>query len=113
MRQLAILGALALGACAATGGWTKPTADEAQVAADLSSCRGFARSVTDRDRRVDLDIAAARDRGPAGGTRTLRRDVRAIGLERQFDQLVDRCMRGRGYVRDGQSGADADATDAG
>ncbi len=99
MRRLLILGVLALGACTGTGGWTKPTADDAEVSADLAECRTFARSVTDRDERVDLDIAAGRDQGPTGATRTLRRDVRTIGLERQFTQLVNRCMRGRGYVR--------------
>ena len=114
MRQFHIFGALVLatavlGACTSTAGWTKATAEDEQVRTDLAACRGFARTTTDRDARIDRDIAAGRDAGPLAGARTLRRDVRAIGLERQFDRLVADCMRSRGYARDDAGGPGAGA----
>lgn len=113
MKRLAMLGVLVLvlSACAGTGGWAKATADDEQVRADLSQCRVFARTVTDRDQRIDQDIAAARAPDPLAATRVLKRDVQTIGLERQFTRLVDRCMRGRGYVREGEDTSGSMLTD--
>lgn len=96
-----------LAGCAGLSGWAKEGTDEAEVRADLGSCRSIARNVTKRDRQIDFDIQAARgnDRG-IDPTVELLGEVRDFGVERRSDDLVSRCMRSRGYTlgSEGSSG---------
>ena len=95
--------ALALSACAAAGDWAKEGSTEEEVRRDLSVCRDQAAAVTGRDRRIDQDIRASRA-GSSLSTNlgTFRDEVRDVRFEKRFDEVVDRCMRGRGYARAGE-----------
>ncbi len=96
--------ALALSACAAGGDWAKDGATEEELARDLAVCRDQAASVTGRDRRIDQDIRASRA-GSSLSTNfgTFRDEVRDVRFEQRFDDLVESCMRGRGYARAGET----------
>ncbi|MHA1565676.1 MAG: hypothetical protein ACTSX7_10230 [Alphaproteobacteria bacterium] len=86
-------------ACAAAGGWTKAGATKELVRADLAQCQSFAREATQRDRRVDQDIRAARRDSPIVVASELRDEVRDFGSAQRTGKLIDQCMRGQGYVR--------------
>ena len=96
---------LLLSACALGGAWVKEGATEEELRRDVAACRGQATDLTARDRRIDRDIRAARA-GVGGQLSTditeFRNEVRDVTFERRFDQIVDRCMRGRGYTRGGE-----------
>ena len=100
MRRVALLLGLLLTACAATGAWTKEGATEAEIRRDLTVCQNLAEDLTARDRQIDQDIRAARADGRlAADTRSFRHELRDVSFERRFGDIVDRCMRGRGYAR--------------
>ena len=94
---------LALSACAAAGDWAKEGSTEEEVRRDLAVCRDQATAVTGRDRRIDQDIRASRA-GSSLSTNfgSFRDEIRDVRFEKQFDEVVDRCMRGRGYARAGE-----------
>lgn len=98
-------GLVILAGCAGLGGWAKEGTEEAEVRADLASCRTIARTVTQRDRQIDFDIQAARgdDRGIDVDAELLG-DVREFKTERRSEDLVSRCMRSRGYARGNATG---------
>ena len=94
---------MALSACAATGDWVKEGSTDEEIGRILVVCRDQANAVTGRDRRIDQDIRASR----AGSSLStdlgaFRDEVRDVRFERRFEDVVDRCMRGRGYARAGE-----------
>ena len=99
MRWYALIAIGLTSACAAAGGWTKDGATKELVSSDLAQCRSYAQEVTQRDRRVDQDIRAARRDSPIAVASPLRDDVRDFGSTQRSGKLVDQCMRGQGYVR--------------
>ena len=103
MRQPVWIAVLALSACAATGDWIKEGATDEEIGRNLVVCRNQANAATGRDRRIDQDIRASRAGSPlSSDLGAFRDEVRDVRFERQFEDIVDRCMRGRGYARAGE-----------
>ena len=95
-RSLAVLAVL-LSACAGSGQWTRDGVTEAQLSADLSACRDQASEATERDRRIEYDIGAAQLDPRDDRLGTLREDLRTYNTTHRYHDIVDTCMRGRGY----------------
>ena len=89
--------AILLGGCAGSGQWSKPDVTEVQLRADLTVCRDLAGDTAARDRNIGLDIAAARGDGRINITEPLRDDIRGYDTTREYHDVVDTCMRARGY----------------
>ncbi len=101
-RIVAAVAAVVLSGCAGTGQWTKEDVSEAQIRADYADCRSQATAATERDRGIDYDIAAATGVRRDDRIGTLRDDMRSYGTTQLYHDIVDRCMRGRGYHPDGE-----------
>ena len=92
-----------LSACTATGDWVKDGSVDEDIGRNLAVCRDQASAVTGRDRRIDQDIRASRAGSSLSTDLSAFRDeVRDVRFERQFEDVVDRCMRGRGFARAGE-----------
>ena len=103
MRRIFLLSVLLVSACAIGGAWTKEGATDAELRRDVAACRDQATDLTARDRRIDEDIRASRVGGQlSSDISVFRNEVRDVSFERRYDQIVDRCMRGRGYTRAGE-----------
>ncbi len=85
-----------------SGRWTKEGVSEAQRQADINDCYQAARAAVERDARIDRDIGTARDSesSPGQPTTSLLEDMRAYGHERRREDLFERCMARKGYVRE-------------
>lgn len=99
MSRFVVLVPLLVAACAG-GQWVREGATEEELRADLDMCRSVAQVQTDRDRQIDEDIRAARSTTFPDTVR-LRDQVRSIGVEQRFDEVLETCMRRRGYHRKG------------
>lgn len=84
------------------GRWTKEGVSEAQRQRDINDCYQAARAAVERDARIDRDIGTARDSGASAGqpTTDLLEDMRGFGHERRREDLFERCMARKGYVRE-------------
>ncbi len=103
MRRAVLVVGLVLGGCAGGGDWVKEGATDDELRQDLAICRDQGSLVTSRDRRIEQDIRASRVGSPLStDLGTFRDDVRESRVEQRFDDVVDRCMRGRGYARAGE-----------
>lgn len=103
MKCIIAAAAILLGGCAGPGQWAKPDATEAQLRADLTVCRDLAGDATARDQRIGLDIVAARGDGRVNISEPLRDDIRGYNTTRHYRDVVDTCMRARGYRLDGDA----------
>ena len=99
MSRLVVLVPLLVAACAG-GQWVREGATDEQLSADLSTCRSLAQVQTDRDRQIDADIRAARSTTFPDRV-NLRDQVRSAGVEQRFGEVLETCMRRRGYHRKG------------
>ena len=99
---LSLVLVLPLAACAGPGAWTKDGVAPAKTAQDLADCRHVAEEALSRDVNIDTDIIASRgpdwERLNALGLKRL--DYEASNNARSGD-IVERCMSGKGYTRDG------------
>lgn len=99
----AALLALCLAACASPD-WQKAGASDAERKQALAECQAEARAATDREARIDQDIASTfhqdwQRTGVAETRRTMLRDrARALG-----EDIVERCMKAKGWVRGPES----------
>lgn len=83
---------------AATKYERKKTSEE-QTAADLRACRGQANAVLDRDAQIDQSIESTHDTGSsANASPDLQANMDAYSHEQRYREIVNDCMRGRGYV---------------
>ena len=80
--------------CAAPVSWTKPESTVAERRSDLTSCRRQAGAVTDErfGRRVEYN-------GSGGAGDSFQAAMLQNEATRYRDDLVDDCMRSKGYVR--------------
>ncbi len=104
MKRLIAAAAILLGGCAGAGQWAKPDVTEAQLRADMTVCRDLAGDATARDQRIGLDIAAARGDGRVNISEPLRDDIRGFNTTNHYHDVVDTCMRARGYRLAGDDG---------
>lgn len=89
---------LALAACSANGGWTKPGVTPEKAAQDFSECRHVAELANRRDSNIDTDILATRGQDwERLGLLTQKRDDYADSNAARTGDIVDRCMTGKGY----------------
>jgi hypothetical protein len=96
---VAALAALSLAACATDGGWQKQGASAEQRAQDYSECQAEARSVLQRDTAIDADILASRGYDwQKSNTLTTRQDSMRASNRGRSDEIIGRCMTGKGYV---------------
>ena len=74
------------------------TSDE-QTSADLRACRSQAKAVLDRDERIDQSIESTHDTGSeANAAPDLKANMDSYSYEQRYREIVNDCMRGRGYV---------------
>lgn len=97
MKRLIVAAAVLLSGCAGTGQWAKPDVTDAQLRADLTVCRDLAGDTAARDQQIDRDIAAARGDGRVNINEPLREDIRGYNTTKNYHDVVDTCMRARGY----------------
>lgn len=103
MKPIVALAAVILCGCAGTGQWSRDNVSEAQIRADLAGCRAEASAATDRDRGIDYDISAAPVDRRDDRIGSLRGEMRSYGTTQLYHDIVDRCMRVRGYRPAGES----------
>jgi hypothetical protein len=100
MGRIAIVALLvALGACTFGGTrWTKAGVSQDTVDGDYDSCTSEARQATRRDAGIDADILATRGRDwQRTGTLRLKQDSMAENRRVRAEDVIDRCMREKGY----------------
>ncbi len=107
---VSVLGALAVSACAATGGWENPHAPTERWAADEAACRSLVEARVERAHADDPLTREPRgaafesgridrgfDRGPdAWASRMARYEAAKLRT-----RLIAECMTERGYARRG------------
>ena len=85
-----------------TGPWTKAGGGAETEQADLRECHRIAQARVDRERQIDSDIAATE--GAAGQStdtsEVVLEDMQRFGYESRERRVFERCMRGKGYVRE-------------
>ena len=97
-RWAALIGALALAACAGPR-WQKPGVGEAQVSADFSDCSSFAQEAVQRDSNIDADILASRSQDWQNhGTIQMHRTEMASDTGKRSDDMLNACMTAKGYA---------------
>jgi hypothetical protein len=90
---------IGLGADPKTTKYERSKTSEEQTADDLAACRAQANAVIARDDRIDDSIAAQHDTGTGvQAAPELQRNMDAYGREQRYREIVNDCMRGRGYV---------------
>ena len=91
--------ALALGGCSFFSHsvtWTKPGVTDAQAQDDLATCTEQAKVQTDRDTRIDTDIAAVETGTNAVDSSPLQ-NLQAYKHENRFKSVLKDCMAQLGY----------------
>jgi hypothetical protein len=84
----------------ASDAWEKPGAAETQRDQELAECRAEARRAVDRDVNIDKDILASRTQDwSRTGTLDQRRQTMSDQTRGRADDVIEGCMRRRGYVR--------------
>ncbi|HEY7687434.1 MAG TPA: hypothetical protein VH835_02020 [Dongiaceae bacterium] len=75
----------------------KKTSEE-QAAADLRACRAQAKAVLDRDENIDQAIESTHDTGSGiNASPDLQANMDNYSYEQRYREIVNDCMRGRGY----------------
>lgn len=93
------LAALSLVSCGGSGGWQKEGGSAEQRSQDLAECKAEARSVLQRDTAIDADILASRsDDWQKSNTLATRQESMRAANRGRSDEIVGRCMTGKGYV---------------
>jgi hypothetical protein len=70
-----------------------------QTSADLRACRAQAEAVLDRDERIDQAIESTHDTGSGDNAAPdLKANMDTYSYEQRYREIVNDCMRGRGYV---------------
>ena len=83
----------------AVDAWEKPGAAEDQRDQELAECRAEARRAVDRDVNIDKDILASRTQDwSRTGTLDQRRRTMSDQTRGRAEDIVEGCMRRRGYV---------------
>lgn len=80
--------------CAAPASWTKPESTVAERRSDLTSCRREAGAATDERYGGRVNQGGSGGAGDSFQAAMLRNEA-----TRYRDELVDDCMRSKGYVR--------------
>ncbi len=79
--------------------WERSKTTEEQAAADLRACRTQANAVLDRDERIDQSVESTHDTGSGdNASPDLQTNMDAYSHEQRYREIVNDCMRGRGYV---------------
>jgi hypothetical protein len=80
--------------------WEKAGTAESRRDQELAECRAEARRAVDRDVAIDRDILASRTQDwSRTGTLEQRRQTMSDQTRGRAEDIVDGCMRRRGYVR--------------
>jgi hypothetical protein len=91
---------LALAACTGSAGWERDGVSPEAASRDLEQCRGEASRAVDRDVAIDQDIMSSRAQDlQRSGMMRLREDTMRTSNIGRYDEIVARCMAGRGYHR--------------
>ncbi len=101
-RILGLACVLALCGCASGADWSKEGVSQQQTAAELSDCENTAREATQRDTNIMTDILATRG-GDWQRTGVMEPHVQVFSAENRgrTDDIVNRCMIGKGFVPHG------------
>lgn len=79
--------------------WERSKTTEEQTAADLRACRAQAKAVLDRDERIDQAVESTHDTGSgANAAPDLQANMDSYSYEQRTREIVNDCMRGRGYI---------------
>lgn len=98
-RTAAIVLTLCLAACAAEPEWSRDGVSPAAAARDLAECRSLAQEAMRRDTDIDTDIMASRGGDwQRTGVLGAKRSSLAAYNQPQADDIVSRCMIGKGYA---------------
>jgi len=99
---LALVCALLLSGCANHPEWSKEGTAPEVVARALADCQSLAREATDRDTNIMTDIMATRGQDWQR-TGVMEPHVQNFNAEtrNRGDDVVNRCMIGKGYVPGG------------
>lgn len=94
--------ALVLGACTATGNWTKPGIEASATAREYEDCRAIAETVVKPETGIDQDILATRhaDIGRSSIARIGAQNMREETGERAA-AIIAACMQGKGFAKSG------------
>src|SRR3954465_4534062 len=99
-KTCAALLALALAACAGPVGGEGDGVPPETASSDLGQCRSEASRAVDRDAAIDQDIMSSRAQDlQRSGMMRLREDTMRTSNIGRYDEIVARCMAGRGYHR--------------
>ena len=84
-----------------SAGWVKADGSGEENRADIESCYRYAFSQVDHDFLIDGDVAAARpgDSDNGLGFTSLNRRLNLYDQRNRRTELINRCMRGKGYTR--------------
>lgn len=84
-----------------SAGWVKADGSNEENRADIESCYRYAFSQVDHDFLIDGDVAAARpgDSDNGLGFTSLNRRLNLYDQRNRRTELINRCMRGKGYTR--------------
>jgi hypothetical protein len=82
----------------ATTKWERKKTSEEQTASDLRACRSQANAVLDRDAQIDQSVESTHDTGSGANAATdLQTNMNAYSHKQKYREIVNDCMRGRGY----------------
>jgi hypothetical protein len=99
---LAVAGAVLLAGCSFFSHsvtWTKSGATEEQAHDDLARCKEQADVQTERDRKINQDIAATNSGSEAGIDTSPLQDMQAYHDERRYKSILGDCMADLGYQK--------------
>jgi alkylation response protein AidB-like acyl-CoA dehydrogenase len=110
MRRLSAIGAAAccllLTVCAGqtptATNWVKTGADEQTIARELADCNAQANAALASEQGINADINATLGRNwQLGGTETLEAQSMRRQASGYADQVLDNCMRAKGFTKEG------------
>ena len=79
--------------------WHKEGTSKERVSSDLDECRSLARAAVRTDQNIDSDILASRGHDwDRSGTLTMRREQMSAQTRGRADDILDRCMKSKGYA---------------
>ena len=97
--SVALVVALALGACAGTPSWSKKGVTDQAAVADLADCNSLAQASTRHAGDIQADIMASRGHDwERSGTMDTHRAVFAAETGPQASDVLKSCMMSKGYA---------------
>jgi len=102
----AALGCLLLTVCAGqtttTINWIKAGADDQTIARELADCNAQANAALASEQGINADINATLGRNwQLGGTQTIEAEASRRQASGYADQVLNNCMRAKGFTKEG------------